>query len=145
MSLKNRDFPYADIIDLPHHVSAKHPQMSREARAAQFAPFAALTGFGDAIGEAGRRTFDKTELSEDARDELDRRLSAIIQCDFKPELCVRYFRKDEIKEGGAYVTVSGRLKEIDRKRRNLILESGEIIPLEDVAGIESSVLSGGME
>ena len=139
MSKVCENFPYADLLDLPHHVSANHRPMTREQRAAQFAPFAALTGFGEAIDEARRLTNSKIELTEDAKDELDRRLAIASGCSFSPELYIRYFEKDELKEGGAYVSVSGKLSHIDRRRRRLVLEGGIEIAIDDISAIEGDI------
>ena len=132
---------YDDIINMPHHVSAGRAHLSLHDRAAQFAPFAALTGFGDAIGEAERLTDRKIEITEDAAEELDKRISVITQCGYKPEILIKYFKQDERKEGGAYVTAYGRFAGIDKRRRILALEEGTSIPLDDIIGIESEVLS----
>ena len=128
---------YDDIIGLPHHVSAVHPHMSRIDRAAQFAPFSALSGFGAAIRETGRVTEEEAELSEDARDLLDEELRMIQeQAAGCPDVVITYFKPDERKEGGAYTTVSGRIKKIDTCGRILVMEDGTKIPFDAVAGIE---------
>ena len=105
---------YDDIINMSHHVSKRHPQMSLEARSAQFAPFAALTGYEDAVSETGRLTSDKIELSEDERVILDRKLK-IIQDNIaeEPSVFITYFIPDIFKEGGSYVTINCNLKRID--------------------------------
>ena len=121
---------YEDIINLPHHVSAKRPQMSMLDRAAQFSPFAALTGYDDAIHETGRLTDKKIDLSEQI---LMERLGD------HPALTVTYFVPDAKKSGGAYVTKRGNLKKIDEFERLMMLMDGTKIPLDDVADIESEL------
>ena len=130
---------YDDIIHLPHHVSKTRPQMSMEDRAAQFSPFAALTGYDAAILETGRLTDEKVELGEETRAILDRKqryLAEII--DTKPEITVTYFVPDEKKSGGAYSTVTGFLKRIDEYERELVLTNGRKIQLAAVFDIESA-------
>ena len=129
---------YDDIIHLPHHVSKTRPQMSLEDRAAQFSPFAALTGYDAAILETGRLTEDKLELGEETQAILDRKqryLAEII--DTKPEITVTYFVPDEKKSGGAYSTVTGFLKRIDEYGRVLMLTDGRKIQLDAILDIES--------
>ena len=101
--------PYDDIIRLPHHVSQNHPQMSLRDRAAQFAPFAALTGYEAAVGETARLTAERRELDAQEAEELNRRLAALIaRLPERPEVTVEYFVPDDRKAGGAYVSVTGR-------------------------------------
>ena len=129
---------YEDILHLPHHVSPTRPQMSMEDRAAQFSPFAALTGYDAAILETGRLTEDKLELGEETQAILDRKqryLAEII--DTKPEITVTYFVPDEKKSGGAYSTVTGFLKRIDEYERELVLTDGRKIQLDAIFDIES--------
>ena len=104
---------YEDIIHLPHHVSETHPRMSRLNRAAQFSPFAALTGYGAAIQEAGRLTDRKIQLDEDSQAVLDRKLAILReQLSKHPEVAVTYFQPDGKKDGGAYASFSGQVKKI---------------------------------
>lgn len=133
--------PYEDIINLPHHVSPKRSPMSMQDRAAQFSPFAALTGFEDAIVETGRITDTKIELGDELRELLDRkqrRLQKFIAD--RPEITVTYFVPDEKKVGGTYISVSGRLKQVDEYARELVFTDGKKIPLDDVADIQSDCL-----
>lgn len=129
---------YDDIIHLPHHVSKTRPQMSMEDRAAQFSPFAALTGYDAAILETGRLTEEKSEPGEEVRAILDRKqryLAEII--DTKPEVTVTYFVPDARKPGGAYSTLTGFLKRIDEYERVLVLTDGRKIQLDTIFDIES--------
>ena len=130
--------PYDDIIHLPHPTSKNRPRMSIHGRAAQFSPFAALSGHAAAIAETARLTDRKLELNEDTRAELDRRQAILLEhISERPEVTVTWFRPDERKSGGAYITTTGRLKKIDEIERVLVLTDGARIPLEDVAGLES--------
>jgi hypothetical protein len=133
---------YDDIINLPHHVSATRPQMSMIDRAAQFSPFAALTGYDAAIKETGRLTDEKIELDEDTRTALDIKQAYLIEMiDEQPEISVTYFLPDTRKSGGAYVTVTGNLKRFDEYERLMILTNGKKIPMDDIANIESDLFN----
>lgn len=131
---------YDSIINLPHHVSPTRPQMSMQDRAAQFSPFAALTGYDDAIHETGRLTDEKIDLSEEEKEALDRKQQFLMErLGGHPALTVTYFVPDAKKSGGAYVTKSGNLKKIDEFERWMMLMDGTKIPLDDVADIESEL------
>lgn len=128
---------YDDIIGLPHPVSTNHPQMSRTDRAAQFSPFAALTGYEEAIAETGRLTDSRIELEEDARIILDEKLRQIQeQIDIQPEAAITYFLPDSRKAGGSYVTLRDRVKKIDPYERVVIMQEGSRIPIEEIVEIE---------
>jgi len=134
---------YEDIINLPHHVSKTRPQMSMLDRAAQFSPFAALTGYDAAIKETGRLTDEKIELDEDRKAALDMKQAYLIEMiDEQPEISITYFLPDTKKSGGAYVTVTGNLKRFDEYERLLILTDGKKIPMDDIADIESDLFRG---
>lgn len=131
---------YSDIINLPHHVSSKHKPMPLRDRAAQFAPFAALTGHGAAISETARLTTEMVELSEDAKALLDMKQQILIDAALlHPVVTVTYFQQDELKHGGTYLTLTGHIKEVDQSERVIIMESGERIELDSVAGLESEL------
>ena len=128
--------PYDDIIHLPHHVSRNHPQMPHRDRSAQFAPFAALTGYEAALGETARQTAERRELDPQGAEELNCRLAALIaRLPERPEVTVEYFVPDDRKAGGAYVTVTGRVQHISVPERTLVMEDGAVIPLDDSASI----------
>ena len=131
---------YDDMIGLGHPISRTHPPMARIKRAAQFASFDALTGFGAAIHEAGRETEEKKELSEDEIDMIDAKL-AVIQYHIKeqPNITVTYFIPDDKKAGGRYVTVSGNVRKLDGVERVIMMEDGTRIPIEDVRMIEGDL------
>lgn len=131
---------YDDISNLPHHVSKTRPQMSMLDRAAQFSPFAALTGYDAAIKETGRLTDEKVNLSEEEKEALDRKQQILLEkLADHPALTVIFFVPDEKKSGGAYVTKRGKLKKIDEFERLMQLADGTKIPLDDVAEIESEL------
>lgn len=134
--------PYDDIIHLPHHVSKNRPPMAREKRAAQFAPFQALTGYGDAVQETARHTQERPELEADAIAAIDLRLQLLAEnLRQRPEVTVTYFEDDEKKEGGTYVTVSGWLKKIDDLQGILMLTDGQTIWAGDIVAIESPLFT----
>ena len=131
---------YDDIIDLPHHVSATRPRMSMIDRAAQFSPFAALTGYDAAIKETGRLTDERIELSEESRAVLDRKQQLLLDnLADHPDVSVTYFLPDKRKAGGAYVTVTGRVKKVDDYQRLLLLSDGTKIPLDEILDMESEL------
>lgn len=128
---------YEDMLELPHPVSKTHPQMPRRDRAAQFAPFAALTGYEEAVREAARLTEEKRMLDEDNKEQLDWKLRCLQEKEKeKPAITVTYFLKDEKKKGGKYVNVTGILKKIDDYKHQIILEKGEEILMEDIVSLE---------
>lgn len=128
--------PYDDIIKLPHHTSSKRPRMSQANRAAQFAPFAALTGHGAAIQETARLTSEQLTLDENTLAELDRTLQALsASIDKKPEITVTHFVPDKKKAGGRYATTQGALCKIDEYERLLIFENGKRVAISDIVEI----------
>lgn len=134
---------YDDIIHLPHHVSATHPHMPIADRAAQFSPFAALTGHNEAIKETARLTDQKIELGEDEQLALEQRLNILADTDTDyPEVSVTYFKLDEKKSGGSYVTVVGQVKKIDDYERIIVMMDGINIPIEDIMKIKSELFEG---
>lgn len=132
---------YDDIIHLPHHVSAKHPQMPVSDRAAQFAPFAALTGHKAAIRETARLTDEKADLDENEKAILDEKLRMIQETLAEhPEITVTYFQPDQKKAGGNYVTVTGRVKKLDVYRHDLLMADGLRIHLDEILEIQTGSL-----
>ena len=131
---------YADIINMPHHTSPNRPRMSDIDRAAQFSPFAALTGYDSTVAEAGRLTSKKCEISEDVKTILNEKMQMIRDyLDDKPFISVTYFVPDKKKSGGAYVTVSGVVKEISEYDRAIILTDKTSIPIEQICEIEGEL------
>ena len=132
-----KDSEYEDIIDMPHHVSTTHPQMPLSDRAAQFSPFAALTGHSAAIQETARLTDAFQELDEDRITQIDEQLQFIRENQSrKPEIDVTYFHPDSKKSGGAYVTVQGRVKKIDDYYHRVVFTDGTEILMESILAIE---------
>ena len=133
---------YADIINLPHHVSAIRPQMSMADRAAQFSPFAALTGYDAAIHETGRLTDDKIELDEETLNILNMKLRLLVDSlDDEPEVTFTYFKPDERKAGGAYIEVTGTVKKVDDFERLIVMQNGTKMPMDDILNIEGEIFA----
>ena len=127
---------YDDIINLPRHISKKHLQMSLEARSAQFAPFAALTGYEEVISETGRLTYERKEIDEELRMILDSKLLIIKEkINTKPEVTITYFVPDLKKDGGSYETVTGRVVKIDKYKQAIVLENKKEIPISEIVSI----------
>ncbi len=128
---------YDDIIDLPHHVSETHPPMSRADRAAQFSPFAALTGYDAAVRETARVTERRIELDEGVKAELNARLNRILEhLSEHPQVSLTYFVPDEKKSGGAYRTVTGTVRKLDSFAKTLTLTDGTVVPMEEMVHVE---------
>lgn len=128
---------YDDIINLPHHVSKKRPQMSMADRAAQFSPFAALTGHDEAIRETARLTDDRIDLDEGELEILNMRFQLLFDnLDLSPEVTFTWFKPDARKAGGSYETTHGTVKKIDHQNRLIIMQDQTVIPMDDVVRIE---------
>lgn len=131
---------YDDIIDLPHHVSETHPPMSRADRAAQFSPFAALTGYDAAVRETARVTERRIELDEGVKAELNARLNCILEhLSEHPQVSLTYFVPDEKKSGGAYRTVTGTVRKLDSFAKTLTLTDGTVVPMEEMVHVEGNL------
>ena len=133
---------YKDILFLSHYEPKKHPRMSIEARSAQFAPFAALTGYEDLIEETGKFVEEKIELNEDEKEILDNKLKMIyenIEANGSVFLYVKYFKNDKLKNGGKYIEYNGLLKRIDFYKRYVTFVDGTIIKIDDIKNIEMSL------
>ena len=132
--------PYEDILHLPSPVSSTRPQMPIADRAAQFSPFAALTGHGAAIRETARLTDRRRELSEDEQTALGDKLTMLAEiASDHPVVSITYFRADEKKDGGSYVTAAGAVKKVDDYERMVALMNGTKIPIRDIVEIESEL------
>lgn len=130
---------YDDILYLPHPTSKTHPRMSRQDRAAQFSPFAALTGYEDTVKETARLTEERPILTEDEMAELDFQLRLAME--LNTEVTVTWFRPDSRKSGGSYVTAAGRIRKADKIQRVLIMDNGAQIPVDEVTAVDSSIFS----
>ncbi len=132
--------PYEDILYLPRPVSQTRARMSLLGRAAQFSPFAALTGFDGAVAETARLTREKICLDVDAWTELNRKLLWLRDTlEDMPKITVTYFVPDQRKEGGAYVTAEGRVQRMDTVEKWLVLEDGKKIPFGDILNVEGEL------
>lgn len=135
---------YDDIISLPHHESTRHPKMSALDRAAQFLPFAALTGYDAAVRETARLTDSRAELDEIRKEELDVHLQLLReQLAQKPQVSITYFIPDTRKEGGSYFTVTGTVQKIEETQHQVIMENGTVIPIHDIYEIDSNFFDNG--
>ena len=152
--MKEEDFPYNDILERPHHISKRHPQMPLIERAAQFSPFAALTGYEKLILESGRFTKKRPELSEDAKRELDEKLQRILSRQKCDEICmtkdrenrgdekwtgeteISYFEEDPFKEGGTIKKIRAVPMKIDNINGILVLKDKTKIPIADIFSLE---------
>ena len=127
---------YDDIINLPHHVSPTRQRMSMHDRAAQFAPFAALVGYDEAVAETARLTESRSELDKQEQWAINERLAYI--ADYipeQPEVRIKYFVPDERKSGGAIVVTSGKVKKISATNGTIVMADGCVIPITDVIDI----------
>ena len=133
---------YEDIINLPHHVSKTRPQMSMIDRAAQFSPFAALTGYDAAIKETGRLTDEKIEMDEEALNILNMKFQLLVdRLADEPEITFTYFKPDERKAGGAYIDVTGKVKKVDDFERLIVMQNGTKKPMDDILNIEGEIFA----
>ena len=133
---------YDDIIHLPHHVSATKPQMPMSDRAAQFSPFAALTGYDAAIKETGRLTDTKIELDDEGLNDLNAKLLFLVEhLKDEPEVSITYFKADERKAGGAYLEATGIVKKLDDFERMITMQDDAKIPMDDILSIDGDVFS----
>lgn len=135
------EFPYKDIVNLPHPVSRRHQQMPMENRAAQFAPFAALTGHDSAIAETARTTDSGIELSAEQLQELSWRLNYVMSLSECPVLEITYFMPDAYKPGGSYVTIRGSIRKVEEAYNTITLTDGTEIPIHAVTDIKGDLFS----
>lgn len=134
---RKQDDSYQDIIHMPHHVSRTHKHMSMADRAAQFSPFAALTGYESAIQETARLTTERIELDEDGKAMLDVRIRKLLELQSNhPFAKITFFQADEKKTGGSYVTAEDHVRQIDCFTNRIILQNEMIIPIDDIIEID---------
>lgn len=127
---------YDDIINLPHYEPKGHPRMSMESRAAQFAPFAALTGYEDAVKETARITDKRIEIDEGLKIIINNKLQVILDnIKYKPKVTFTYFVYDKKKSGGKYINVTGNISKIDKINNNVILTDKTRIPINEIINI----------
>lgn len=133
--------PYEDIIYLPHHVSTDRPRMSMTDRAAQFSPFAALTGYDAAIQETGRLTDRSVDLDVDGKGMLNEKLQLLLNHQAEqPEITVTYFVPDGRKSGGAYVAITGRVKKVDTYNQTVVMADGTTICFDSIYDLGGTLL-----
>ena len=132
---------YEDIINMPHHVSKKHPQMSIWSRSAQFAPFAALTGYDDAVKETARLTDKRLEIDEGLKNILNNKLQYILENKLlQPEITFTYFVYDTKKSGGKYIEKTGVVKKIDLNEKYIMLKDKTKISIDEIINITGDIL-----
>ena len=139
-AIKN-DFPYSDIINLSRPVSLKHPKTNREARAAQFAPFAALSGFSDEIIEVQRLTDDESYLTDEEYSIINDKLNMILDSNKELMVNIEYFVKDKKKDGGKYLNKTGYIRRIDSYNNQIIFKDKNKINIKDIVKIDIIDLS----
>ncbi len=133
---------YADIIDLPRHQSDTRPKMSNYDRAAQFSPFAALTGHADSIKETARLTDEYSEPSEEMKAIMNEKILFLMeQLENQPEITITFFKPDDKKQGGAYITITGVVKKIKTYERQIQMTMGDLIPIDMIFGIDGEIFS----
>ena len=143
MKKTNAEELYADIINLPHHELKTRQRMPFNNRAATFSPFAALTGYDDAVKETARLTSEQIELDEGAKEILNDKLRiAADKADQEPEIKVTYFLPDKKKDGGAYITIKAVIKRIDEYERLVVFTDKSTIPIDDIYEIEGDIYNG---
>ena len=143
MKKTNAEELYADIINLPHHELKTRQRMPIINRAASFSPFAALTGYDDAVKETARLTSERIELDEGAKEILNDKLRiAADKADQEPEIKVTYFLPDKKKDGGAYITIKAVIKRIDEYERLVVFNDKSTIPIDDIYEIEGDIYNG---
>lgn len=135
-------FPYEDIVNLPPHISKRHPQPTMMDRAARFAPFAAITGYEEMVLEEARVTEEWVDLTESALERLNKRLIILQEhLSEQPEITITYFEPDQRKSGGAYVTHTGVLKKIDLYEHLLIMMDGKKIRIDSVCELSCEIFN----
>lgn len=126
---------YDDIIHLPHHISSTRPRMSAIDRAAQFSPFAALTGYDTSIKESARLTDARIELDDSQKEEIGEKLR-LVTGQLDAEIKITYFLPDTKKTGGKYVLAAGAVKKVDEYERMIIMGDGKQIPIDEVIDVD---------
>lgn len=131
---------YDDIIHLPHHVSIRRPHMAVIDRAAQFSPFAALTGYDAAVKETARLTDERVELDEYMKDAISHKLQIIEEgLEDQPEIAITYFKQDQKKNGGEYITIISRVKKIDQYRRIVVMADDTVIYIDEIISLDGQI------
>lgn len=138
----NDEHRYDDMLDMPHHVSTKHPRMSLRDRAAQFSPFAALTGYDAAIAETARLTDDRIELGDSDKAMLNQKIHLLMEhISERPTIGITYFVPDTKKAGGRYETISCAVKKVDEYGQAIVLTDGRRILLQDIIRFDGDLFA----
>lgn len=136
----NKQSEYDDIIDLPHHVSVTRKRMSSRDRAAQFSPFAALTGYDAEIRETARLTDERREPDEYRLARIDACLQLLVDnAEKRPDVTITFFKTDERKSGGAYITISGSFRRFDESDYTVVLTDGTKVPVADIYSLDGDI------
>ena len=131
---------YDDMLHMPHHVSKTHPRMSMHNRAAQFSPFAALTGFESIIQETSRQTMQRIELDESAKEALNEKLQRLLhELHLHPKISITFFKPDEKKDGGKYICITGTVKKIDTSTAEIIMTDGAKISIQEILAMQGEI------
>lgn len=131
---------YDDMLHMPHHVSKTHPRMSMHNRAAQFPPFAALTGFESIIQETSRQTMQRIELDESAKEALNEKLQRLLHVlHLHPKISITFFKPDEKKDGGEYICITGTVKKIDTSTAEIIMTDGAKISIQEILAMQGEI------
>lgn len=131
---------YDDIINLPRHVSKKRPPMPIKDRAAQFSPFAALTGHDAEVKETARITEKRVELDQYMKEKLNHKLQILVdKVKEEPKINITYFEPDDKKDGGAYITITGTVKKIDKYNKIILMKDYVSISLDEIIRIEGEI------
>lgn len=136
-------FPYEDIVNLPPHISKKHPQPTMMDRAARFAPFAAITGYEEMVLEEARVTDERVELDEGTKELLNAKLQMALDfADYEPEITITHFVPDKKKSGGAYLPHTGIIKKIDENERTVVFIDKTVIQIDNIYAIDGEIFNG---
>lgn len=140
MNKTNAEELYADIINLPHHELTTRQRMPLINRAASFSPFAALTGYDEAVKETARQTSKRIELDEGTKEILNDKLRiAVEKADEQPEITITFFLSDKKKDGGAYLTIKAVIKRIDEYERLVVFTDKTTLPIDDIYEIDGEI------
>ncbi len=141
MDINNNQYKYDDIINMPHHISRRHKQMPVSDRAAQFSPFSALSGYGDAVKETARQTDGRITLSEDAKTLINDKIRILSETSGSEPISITHFVPDDKKTGGQYITDTGTVKKIDEYNRVIKMSNGAAIAFKDILELDGDIFN----
>lgn len=139
--MNNNQHKYDDIINMPHHISRRHKQMPLSDRAAQFSPFSALSGYGDAVKETARQTDRRIYLSEDAKALINDKIRILSEISNGKPVSITHFISDDKKAGGQYITDTGTVKKIDEYNKVIKMNNGAIIAFKDILELDGDIFN----